>query len=471
MRIGFRSDKEGDPRGRARGTRHATMRRLLPIAALALVVLLVWCLQEMSGESGLRRDRYNVVLISLDGLRADHVGAYGYRRSTTPGLDRLAAGAVRFERAVSPTPASLEAHASLFTSRLPSVHEASAERNRPLPASITTLAEDLQLYGYATAAFVDGGELDPRWKLNQGFLRYEVTPRRDSEGGQSLEKFRRKIYDVNRWLAERVERGETEDPFFVFFHSRVLRPPFQALHPHNAQFDADYPMHGERQVTVEDIERLRSGESRPSPAELRHVAAQYDAEIASVDLYLEDWLQRLFEGGGFRENTVFVLVSTQGMELFEHGLLGMDEDELFDTNLVVPFLMWVPGVSGRVVADQVRLLDLVPTLYDLLEIESDQPRQGVSLVPRILGKERGDLPALSESWRRTYEVYSLSEGGYRLLHDRKLPAPVLFDTRYDPHNTLNLASEEPERVEAMKGELERMVGEAREMRGSLPAVD
>ena len=130
---------------------------------------------------------------------------------------------------------------------------------------------------------------------------------------------------------------------------------------------------------------------------------------------------------------------------------------MFDTSLRVPMYIWIPGVSGRSVDSQVRLIDVMPTLYDLLGIDPTEPMQGKSLVTRIQGIEDADLPAFSERFQTTYAVQSLRADGYRLLHDRKLAAPVLFDTNADPLNQVNIAPQNPERTEAMKAKLESMV--------------
>ncbi len=436
------------------------MKRLVPIAALGGVVVFVWLLQEIGTKPPFERDTYNVVVISMDGWREDHRSGAGYPRATTPHLDALAEGAITFEQAFTPTPDSFEAHASLFTSMWPTTHGANQALNQPLRDDWITFAEELQVSGYDTVAFVDGGDLDPQWKLNQGFFRYDLVPRHETEASNSLAKFRRKIYDANQWLASR--EGVDERPFFLFFHSRVLRPPFQSPYPRNETFDPDYPDPSRRVVTLDDVRKIERGEKRLDASEVRHVIAQYDAELATVDFYLDDWLRRLFEGGGFADNTVFVLLSTQGMELLEHGTVGADSKLLVDTSLHVPLLWWVPGMDGRVVGSQVRLIDVLPTLYDLLGLEPTAPMQGESLVSHMLGRTAVDLPAFSEVYDKTYEIYSLREDGARILWDRKLPEPVFFDCDVDPDNTLNLKSEQPERAEALRTRLDEMLREARE---------
>ena len=130
------------------------MKRLVPLVALAGVFALVWFLQDLSGSRGVRPERHNLVLISLDGLRAAHLSMSGYPRQTTSGLDRLAKTAIRFDNAISQSPDVLESHASIFTGNVPTVHGASKVRNQPVRDAITTMAEELQFHDYDTAAFV-----------------------------------------------------------------------------------------------------------------------------------------------------------------------------------------------------------------------------------------------------------------------------------------------------------------------------
>ncbi len=436
------------------------MRRLLPIALLAGTVAVVWMFQELWGSTGVERARHNVVLISLDGLRADHLSGFGYPRKTTPGLDVRMDSAVRFTNAFTDSPDSLQAHASLLTSLRPTAHAADADRNLPLREGITTLGEELQIHDYDTIAFVDGGELDPKWKLNQGFFRYELTPRKGTETVDAFDRFRRKIYEANRWLKQ---READERPFFMFFHSRILRPPFFAPHPASETWDREFPNASKRLVSLEHLRALETGQERLTPSQVRHVHAQYDAELTTLDYYLDDWLGRLFDGAGLRDDTIFIVTSTQGMELFEHGVVGVDHDTHFDTSLRIPLLMWIPGVSGRSVPSQVRLIDVMPTLYEILGVEATEPMQGESLVTRMQGMVQSDLPALSESFRTTYEVYSLRADGHRLVHDRKLAQPLLFDVTADPACRLNLASELPEITETMKSVLDEMIASDREL--------
>lgn len=426
------------------------MKRLLPLVALAGVFALVWSLQEISGPGGVRPTRHNLVFISLDGLRADHLSMYGYPRETTSGLDKLAPSAVRFSTALSQSPDSLESHASIFTGAVPSVHGTSQARNQPLRDSLTTMAEELQFHDYDTAAFVDGDDLDPKWNLNQGFAKFEVVPRRYSESDVAIDKFRRKIYDVNRWLLSR----DDERPFFVFFHSRVMCPPYFSPFPANKDFDPDYTDDSDRSVSLEQLAAIERGQLRATPDWIRHVIAQYDAELKTVDLYLAEWLNRLFSGGGFAENTIFVLTGAHGTELYDHGLVGTNKHVLAESSLQVPLLFWVPGLEGRVVDCQVRLIDIMPTLYELMGVDATDPMQGESLVTRMLGSEWRELPAFSETYRTTYDIYSLRDGDHRIVWDRRLNEKLLFDLSVDPDLSMNLSYEQPEALERLSQRLD-----------------
>jgi arylsulfatase A-like enzyme len=276
---------------------------------------------------------------------------------------------------------------------------------------------------------------------------------------------RRKIYDANRWLTE----SGSEGPFFLFLQTSVATLPFRPEYPHDSAFDTDYTRFSDREVTREHLDAIRQGERELDPTELRHIVAQYDAEIATVDTILGDWLYRLFANSGFLDDTIFVLLSTHGTELFEHGVIGTDVPVLADTSLRVPLLLWIPGRErGAVVDRQVRLVDVVPTLCEVLEIPPFGPIQGSSLLPVIGGAREAHRPAWSEYATATYSVRSVRLPPYRLLDDPKLGGPVLFDVERDPLERINLAGQRPEAVDRMLGRLEEQAAEVRKIRDRLP---
>jgi len=435
------------------------------IGLTGLVVVLggVLLLQEHSSRAGFRRDRYNVVLVSVDALRADHLGLYGYVRPTTPSLEALVRmkPALVFDQAVSPSPRSLPAHASLFSSLDPSVHGIGGlEGVEPL-RTFGSLTATLAREGWQTAAFVDGDDLLPGTGVERGFERYDVTPREAAAGPDAFDRLRRKVLDANRWLSE-IPKGE---PFFLFFHTSLPTLPFRPQHPNGIRFDPDYPDFSERDVTREWLESRMKDTGDLGPTGLRHVIAQYDGEIATVDGVIGEWLYRLLQNAEFRHDTVFVFLSTHGMELLEHGMIGTGHPTLFDSSLRVPLIVWVPDrTRGGVVTMPVRLVDLAPTLLDLLGVRADRPLQGSSFLDRIHGRDEDPRPAVSEIPTPTYWIRSLRVPPYRILLDPKLGGPVLFDLERDPSSTTNVAGERQEATERLREALDAHVRDAAALR-------
>lgn len=368
--------------------------------------------------------RANLVLITIDGLRLDRVGVYGAAGpSPTPKIDSLARQGFRFEQAVTPFPASLPAHAALMTGLGP----AAAGIVRPLlgalPESRTTLAETLRDAGLRTAAFLGSGALGPWSGLAQGFETY------DAPQGEGLPATSRAL--AGREASEVVDaaRAWVDDHFrHRFFLWAQLSDPLS------------------HQAAPEGERRRR-----------------YDAAVAEADAGLGRLLDRL-ASLGVMDQTIVAVAASHGLGLGDHGEGGSGA-HLYDTTVRVPLLLRLPDsrVRDRSIPEQVRLVDLAPTLLDLLRIEDDAPRAGESLVPLL--DPQGALPPLPAVSETTFQEVFL--GGPRLVSLRFRgwkyvdgPAPLLFNLRDDPGETEDLSAESRSRVERMRAELLRAAGPA-----------
>lgn len=384
----------------------------------------------------------NVLLISIDMLRADHVSCYGYERNTTPSIDSLAATGVRFSQTVSTAPWTLPAHASLFTSLPSSVHGASDAATTALSPELTTLAERFSSAGYRTAGFYAGPYLHEAYGLGQGFdvYRYCVDYAEDygvgdvAEWGTDAEAQRRSHHGVTNpgvhlaasdWLNS-VPEGE---PFFAFVHLWDAHYDFTPPAPYDAMFtDPNY----EGFVTGREFffdPRIHAG---MDPADLAQLVGLYDGEIRWTDAFvgkLLDDLERL----GRLENTLVVLVSDHGTELFDHGEKGHRRN-LYDEALMVPFVMAGPGVpTALVVPEQVSLLDVMPTLLELCGLPGADAGMGRSLVPYFdASAQPAPVGAVSELLTGGTELRSLRTSGSKIVHREADGLYVWFDLDGDP---------------------------------------
>jgi len=354
----------------------------------------------------------NVLFISIDTLRSDHLGCYGYGRNTSPHIDALAARGVRLENHIASAPSTLPSHASMMTSLYPSAHGAEVRTKRSLGDEVLTLAEALQREGYRTAAFTGGGQLNRSYHLDQGFDVYS-----DRGGGVGPV--------VNRtiqWLDAGEDGGR---PFFLFVHTYEPHHPYNPPAPYDSRFTVPEMLakFGNR-VPIDLLEDVKRGERVLRPGELEHIEALYDGEIR----YTDDHLERLFESlrdKGLWERTLVIFTSDHGEEFGEHGVVGWHGHTLYDELLLVPLIVRFPGdaLAGRVVTAQTRSVDLYPTILDVVGVKPPDRIQGVSILPLLNGREGvPPLPAFSqqESWQRER---SLRFGGYKLIVKGDLDLP------------------------------------------------
>ncbi|HEX5043727.1 MAG TPA: sulfatase-like hydrolase/transferase [Candidatus Polarisedimenticolaceae bacterium] len=351
----------------------------------------------------------SVLLVTIDTLRADHVGAYGRRPSPTPNLDRLAASGVRFDEARTLVPLTLPAHASLLTAMLPPRHGLRANGLGRLKEGVTTLAEVLRARGYRTAAVVASVVLDRAHGLDRGFDVYDDNQRvGDRAAFGYAERGASQIAS-----SAQAALGKLQGPFFLWVH---------LYDPH-----------------------------RPWVAPARFPGGGYDAEIAFADEALETVRRAADTRAGGR--LVVAVAGDHGESLGEQG-----EDQhgytIHRGVMRVPLVLAGVGIPrGRTVPRTVALLDLAPTLADLAGTRFPQATDGVSLRAAWEGKAAA---APLELWQET--LHPLFDAGWAplrgLLTDRwnfvDAPRPRLYDRARDPGDKVNVAGAHPEDVAALK---------------------
>lgn len=390
--------------------------------------------------------RPDIILVSIDSLRADNLGCYGYPRKTSPFVDQLASEGVRFENAISTTSWTLPSHAALFSGLYDSTHGLVTDDQR-LAESVLTIAEVLRNGGYHTAGFFGGPFLHPTFGLDQGFDVYRsCMAGTGSELGQDvrqdLELDRvpshaditspRTLAEVTRWAESGVER-----PYFLFLHLWDVHYDYIPPQDYVELFDPDY----EGDLTGESLASNPAISQQMDRRDLEHLIALYDGEIRFTD----DHLRLIFEAldsRGLMDDTLTVITADHGEEFFEHGGKG-HRRTLFDEMIRVPLIAHWPGQlsSGTVVEDQVRLIDIMPTLAAAAGLAGDLKTQGRDLNPLFRGAELPAVTALSEltvdgnSLRalRTEKQKLLQRDDvvpgwlYQLHDDRREMRPILTD--------------------------------------------
>jgi choline-sulfatase len=369
-----------------------------------------------------------VLLITIDTLRADHLGCYGARSVRTPAIDALAAQGVRFERAMAQVPITLPSHTAILTGTYPMYNGEHDFTSPTLPENVGVVAQAFERQGYVTAAFVSAFVLNSSWGLNRGFRTYD-----DHFGPQQFEM--RNPANIERRADETVGRllrwfetwaaGAVTRPFFVWLHLYDPHSPYDPPQPFHTQYGS-------------------------------HL---YDGEIA----YTDSQLARLFAAlrrSGVYDRALIVLVSDHGESLGEHG-----EPEhsffIYDATLHVPLIFKPPlgMASPRVVRRLAGSIDIAPTLLDLLHIRDPLSRQfqGVSLASDILGKGSAREHAVySESYypRDSFgwsELRCISTERFKYI---QAPRPELYDARKDPRELHNVYGQRASIAAEMRAQLE-----------------
>ena len=400
----------------------------------------------------------NVLLVTLDTLRADHLGCYGYERPTSPRLDAFAATATRYERAISASPWTLPTHASLFTGMPPFAHRAHTvvvddrdDNNvRPLAEEHLTLAEALRAEGYRTGAFVaNEGYLSAKWNLDQGFDLYHVER-------VYAEQLNPRIF---RWLETNLET-EDERPFFLFVNYIDTHLPYNTRARPGLM---DPPAIQDDGQLLRSLKRRVMPAKEPVPERLRRrVIDQYDTAIANVDEQLGVLLDKLSDSG-LGENTLIVITSDHGEYFGEHHLVQHSKD-VYQPALAVPLILRDPGqVEGEVVDEMVVSNDLPNLILSRLPStlrERLEPRFPDSVGSHLVIAENyytraWDLFHPEWGWRFQRIRRAVFEWPYKYI-DSTDGQHELYDLARDPSESRNLIASRSDRARRMAAALREL---------------
>ena len=432
------------------------MLRLLWDPATCLLLVVAVCGATSCSEAPRPR---NLLLISLDTLRADHLGCYGYPRPTSPFLDRLASQGVLFEQAWATSPWTLPSHASLFTGLYPSQHGVMTEE-RALPADLPTLAESLRDRGFATAGFVSGIFLGARFGLGRGFDRYVAIPTRPASGGTgtSLSATARVSAGGLEWLASQSGR-----PFFLFLHYFDIHSDYLPEPRFAALFEKPY--RGVVDGSTRQLMAFLRGQIAFDAEDRERLVDLYDAEIRQLDQGLEELFARLAERGALAD-TVVVVTADHGEELFDHGGVFHGRTQ-YQEMLRVPLILLGPGIPRGLRSQQpVSLVDLAPTLLTLFGLGVPPGVPGRDLAPLWKQGDAGwserDLFAeANDTNGRRSPLRAVLQGRWKLVQHAS-GERELFELGEDPLEHANRAAAEPARAAKLASRLTTELGSVRE---------
>jgi arylsulfatase A-like enzyme/Flp pilus assembly protein TadD len=368
----------------------------------------------------------NVVIITIDTLRADHLGCYGYKQIRTPNIDALASESARFERAYTPVPVTLPAHTVIFTGTYPvfsGMHDFSGNKLNPKQP---TLASVLKRQGYTTGAVIGSAVLDARFGLNQGFDFYYDHfdfSRLEESNLEEMERPGNVVADVALdWLGK-----NRQNRFFLWMHLYDPHYPYRPPLPYSEQYK----------------DRL------------------YDGEIAFADAQVGRLISFLKANNIYR-NTMIVLSGDHGESLGEHGE-KTHGFFIYNATLHVPVIIHLPGsTSTRTVSELVSLADLMPTVLQVLKVELPAEVQGHTLLPLMVPRKAEEsrdlyaetfLPRLHFNWS---ELRAVETDRYQFID---APKPELYDLSKDPGETQNLYADKKAVAEELRHRLTALVGQ------------
>jgi arylsulfatase A-like enzyme len=310
------------------------------------------------------------LLLSIDTLRADHLGVYGYSRDTSPFLDRLAERGTVFEHAFVQLPGTLPSHMSIFTGLYPAEHGVYPP-SAVLSEDIETLPEAFRRSGFRTAGFTEGGYVSGRYGFSRGFESFDD----DVEGRNT---------DVEITLDRGLEFLRSlgpEERFFLFLHTYVVHDPYKPPAAYASLFHDGPPPPGAFEPTGPALTEVNRGTRTVTPEVVRWLAALYDAEIRYLDDVLEGFFADL-DALGLTDETTVIITSDHGEEFFDHGKLV--HEQIYPENLHVPLMILHPARPGPArVRSVTQSIDLAPTLLELAGIEPAGRISGHSLAPYL----------------------------------------------------------------------------------------
>ncbi|MEM7052018.1 MAG: sulfatase [Acidobacteriota bacterium] len=439
-----------------RQRRHAVLGWALTGALLAGL----GCQQETAPPSG-----PSVLLISLDTFRADGLGALRRGPSITPELDRFAADSIVFRHAIAPMAFTLPSHMSMFTGLNPGAHGVSTEKDR-LTAALVTLPEILQEAGYRTSGLVTNDWLKADFGFGRGFDSYSRLRHRLTYADR-----------LNREALDKLPRDPERTPFFLFLHymdphsdfTQVANnqlpyyapPEFRSAGPAGEGFCDPQGNCATQYLLQADRDQ------RPLPAaEIDAIRRQYEDGLRYLDAELGRLFQELRRRGLY-ERMLIVLTSDHGEEFREHGRFL--HSQVYEETVAVPLVVKLPEgrLKGRQIPHVVRLIDLLPTITDLLGLASPPDLQGRSLVPLIENGDWDGLPALSQDKLRRSR-FSLRTRRFKVIHDFQDGHTELFDLLEDPAELEDLSQARPGLTERLRDRLQQEVRDNRRRFNALP---
>jgi len=410
-----------------------------------------------------KEDLPNILLLTIDACRPDHFSCYGYSRNTTPNIDKIASEGVLFTQAFSQSAWTTPGMISIFTSLYPPTHGVDAKDRTPKD-DVLTLPRVLKENGYVAPVLPKFVDIQNYWHLGFDVVDKE---RFSGEEGEDLLK-----------LLEAYK----DQKFFIWYHYHGLHLPYNPKNPYDKIFQEDIfsgvSAETEAVTLVKAKSVIKNGSVSFNSTERKVVVALYDGQVRQLDDYMKQLMERMKQWS-ILDNTLIIITSDHGEELFEHGFIGHASTslnaKLYDEIIHIPLIIWWPKkIKHRVAGERVQQIDIMPTILDVLGIPPSEGLQGYSLLPSIQGKPANNLrPVFCETilggfqstkemedvrlrcvrtneWKLIYTSMPVSNVGSGGLGDGKYE---LYNLNNDPKEERNIFENHPEVAKELKKKL------------------
>lgn len=395
----------------------------------------------------------NVLLFTIDACRPDHFGCYGYPRNTTPHIDKLAKEGALFTNAFSQSAWTTPGMISIFTSLYPSTHNVDT-KDKTLGDDILTLPKVLKKNGYGVPVLIQFVEIPNYWHL----------------GFDAVDEYR---YMLEGEDLEKLLNAYKNQTFFTWYHFHALHLPYNPPSPYSKIFHRDTgndkPADSEAVAIVKRNSLIKNGSIIFNSEDKNNVVALYDGLLKQLDDCIERITEKMRECG-MLDNTLIIITSDHGEELFEHGFIGHASTsanaKLYDEIIHIPLIIWWPKKLKHKIADElVQQIDIMPTILDMLGLPIPKELQGNSLLPLMKGKSPDNPRSVFcetilggyQSTKETEEIKlrCIRTKKWKLIYTTNLNSAnyELYNLKKDPKEEKNIVEKYPDVAKELKEKL------------------
>ncbi|HET6267985.1 MAG TPA: sulfatase [Acidobacteriota bacterium] len=415
---------------------------------------------EIQTAAPLYKDKKpNIIIYLVDALRPDHLESYGYKIPTSPNIQNFSKDAAVFDNAYSQVSWTRSSVASIQTGLYPSSHLVE-DRLDTLPEYLPTLPGELRKNGYRAVGFITNGNISALFHFDRSFDDYIRL-------GESLK--RKEIHAQSGTLFETVSKyvsmkiSPTSQPAFLYVHATDTHAPYTP----DPQFQLTLPNCNADDPAVYNPDKNFRPTNEYTPEQIACIISLYDSEVLRSDYYFGQFLD-LLKKKNLYDNSIIILTADHGESFFEHRVWGHGKT-LYESDIRVPLIIRFPQnrFAGEHITQNVRHIDLFPTLLNAIGAPYPKGLQGTSLLPLVENPRNSEPPVFSELALDTHHLKAMVDDGYKMILNESNSRIEMYDLRNDPLETTDVAHQHQVRFHYMRVELTRWADEMNQRKATL----